>query len=83
MGQFPPGPPRILGLLRGFRLSSAGTVGSSQGQQVGKDLDLNRYEFSPSRPSASSATEVSRNQALQDPDAPLRLRQQLLHDRCH
>jgi hypothetical protein len=81
MGRFPPGPPRILGLLRGFRPSSAAPVGSSQGQQGGKGLDLKSYEFLTSRPSVSSTTEVPRDRLVQDPDAPLRQQQRLLHDR--
>ena len=60
MGRFPPGLPLILGFLWDFWHPSAGPVGSSQGQQGGKGLDLNRYESLPSRPSVPSTSEVPR-----------------------
>jgi hypothetical protein len=59
-GRFPPRPLRILGGFPDFSHRSQGPIGSSQVQQGGKGLDLNRSEYLPSRPSASSTTEVSR-----------------------
>jgi hypothetical protein len=53
-GQFPPGPPLILAGFQGFSHPTVGPVGSSQGQQSRKGLDLNRYEFPPARPSVPS-----------------------------
>jgi hypothetical protein len=59
-GRFPPRPPLILGCFPDLSHLPAGPVGSSQVQQGGKGLDLNRYEYPPSRPSASSTTEFPR-----------------------
>ena len=65
MGRFPPGLPLIPGFLWDFWHPSAGPVGSSQAQQGGKGLDLNRYESLPSRPSVPSTSEVPRTGSFQ------------------
>ncbi len=67
MGRLPPGLPLIPGFLSDFWHPSAGPVGSSQGQQGGKVLDLNRYESLPSRPSVPSTSEVPRTGSFRDP----------------
>jgi hypothetical protein len=82
MGQLPPGRPRILGFPWVFCHLSAGPVGSSQGQQGGKDLGLNRYERVPAVSTLGFLHDRGpSNRIIQDPDAPLRQRQRLLHDR--
>ena len=70
MGRFPPGLPLIPGFLWDFWHPSAGPVGSSQGQQGGKGLDLNRYESLPSRPSVPSTSEVPRTGSFQNLTLP-------------
>jgi hypothetical protein len=70
MGRFPPGLPLIPGFLWDFWHPSAGPVGSSQGQQGGKGLDLNRYESLPSRPSVPSTSEVPRTGSFQNRTLP-------------
>ena len=70
MGRFPPGLPLIPGFLWDFWHPSAGPVGSSQGQQGGKGLDLNRYESLPSRPSVPSTSEVPRIGSFQNLTLP-------------
>src|SRR5206468_2584527 len=63
-GQFPPGPPLILGVFWDLWHHSAAPVGSSQGQQRDNDFDPNRYAFLPSRFSVPSTTVVARPDSL-------------------
>jgi hypothetical protein len=59
-GRFPPGPPRFSAVFLDVSHLPADPVGSSQVPQDDSRLDLNRYDFPPSRLSVSPTTEVGR-----------------------
>src|SRR5215831_9959907 len=66
----PPRPPRFLGDSPELCPSSPRPAGSSRDQQGLKVLDVDRYELPPSRPPASSTTEVCRTGPSPTPTQP-------------